>query len=275
MNYEIRRAKIGPYEGRLLFVADGRVRVTLLENASTPGRLTVAEAQTFLTACDIFLRTNRPDVVWTYGGDPVSLAVHVLARRLDIPVVFSMHDFGFTDGEAFQAVDYAVVSSQWARMHYRQSLGLACQVLPNIVNWQAAETPNRGPRYLTFVNPVESKGLCVFARIARELARRRADIPILVAQGRGRADALEAQDLGLAPHLAGQLPTLRSGNGRTITTTPFEPDPRRFCATVYSMTKLLLMPSLGNEPFVRSQGSNAQRHSCAGQQPRRLAGDDQ
>ena len=100
VNYEIRRAKIGPYEGRLLFVADGRVGVTLIENASTPGRLKYAEAQTFLTACDIFLRANRPDVVWTYGGDPVSLAVHVLARRLDIPVVFSMHDFGFTDGEA-------------------------------------------------------------------------------------------------------------------------------------------------------------------------------
>jgi hypothetical protein len=73
------------YEARLLFTVDGNLPVTVFENASTRGGwLNVQEAQAFLTACDIFLRKNRPDVVWTYGGDPVSMypahSLHSLCR---------------------------------------------------------------------------------------------------------------------------------------------------------------------------------------------------
>jgi len=106
---------------------------------------------------------------------------------------------------------------------------------------------------VTFINPHVVKGVYVFARIARELARRRPDIPILVTQGRSRADALNAPELGLRPHLAGPLPAGPAAkppcDGRNIFMMPFTPDPRAFYPTVYSMTRLLLMPSLWNESF--------------------------
>ena len=50
----------------------------------------------FLTACDIFLQ-NRPDIVVTYGGDPVSIAVQQLAKRQGAKVVFWLHNFGYSD----------------------------------------------------------------------------------------------------------------------------------------------------------------------------------
>jgi glycosyltransferase involved in cell wall biosynthesis len=104
-------------------------------------------------------------------------------------------------------------------------------------------------RFVTFINPLEIKGVYVFARIARELARRRPDIPILVTQGRSRFDALTEPALGLAPHLAGQFPIEPTRDGRNIITMPFLPDSQSFYPTVYSMTKLLLMPSLWFESF--------------------------
>ncbi len=53
----------------------------------------------------------------------------------------------------------------------------------------------------------------------------------------------------MAPHLAGQFPAEPLRDGRNITILPFTPDPRTFYPTVYSTTKLLLMPSLWNEAF--------------------------
>ncbi len=117
------------------------------------------------------------------------------------------------------------------------------------MNWKAAEVRDRNPRFLTFINPKGIKGVYVFARIARELARRRPEIPILVTQGRSGPDALSEPDLGLAPHLAGQFPIETGRDGRNIATMPFVPDPGTFYPAVYSATKLLLMPSLWNEAF--------------------------
>ena len=73
------------------------------------------------------------------------------------------------------------------------------------------EVGNLPQRYMTFINPEPNKGVYVFARIACELARRRPDIPLLVTQGRSRADALRDPALGLGPHLRGELETDENG----------------------------------------------------------------
>jgi glycosyltransferase involved in cell wall biosynthesis len=90
------------------------------------------------------------------------------------------------------------------------------------------------PRYLTFVNPQATKGVTVFARIAAELGRRRPDIPLLVVEGRGRADGLA--DAGL--DLSGLETLHRMAN---------TPDPRDF----YRVSRALLVPSLWRETFGR------------------------
>jgi glycosyltransferase involved in cell wall biosynthesis len=88
------------------------------------------------------------------------------------------------------------------------------------------------PKYVTFVNPDPNKGVYVFVRIAEQLARRRPDIPILVVEGRSHSRSIQQTGLDLSW-------------ARNLNKMPNTPDPRNF----YSVSKLLLMPSLWNESF--------------------------
>jgi glycosyltransferase involved in cell wall biosynthesis len=233
----------------MIFTGDVDTLVTIVDTTPTrDGWLNREEIAAFLTACELFLDRTRPDFVWTYGGDPVSLVVQRLAKQRRIPVVFALHNFSYTELSAFDAVDCITVPSEFSRRFYRERLGLDCHVLPNIVNWEAAEVRERNPHYLTFINPHVDKGVYIFARIVRELAQRRPDIPILVTQGRSRADALANPALGLSSHVLGQFPNAATCDGRNIVVMPALP-PQQFRSAVYSITKLLLMPSLCNESF--------------------------
>ena len=101
-------------------------------------------------------------------------------------------------------------------------------------------TDNRSPTagasrgYATFVNPQPEKGAAVFARIALELGQRRPDIPLLVVEGRGKADGLA----GLPVDLSGLTNLNRMAN---------TPDPRDF----YRVSRVILMPSLWRESLGR------------------------
>ena len=80
------------------------------------------------------------------------------------------------------------MASEFARRHYRDKLGLDCQVLPYPVDWERVGVDEREPRYVTFVNPALYKGAYPFVRIAQELGRRRPDIPLLGCREPGNAE---------------------------------------------------------------------------------------
>jgi hypothetical protein len=61
-------------------------------------------------------------------------------------------------------------------------------------------------------------------------------------------DSLANPALGLASHVLGQFPNAPTCDGRNIVIMPALP-PQQFRSTVYSVTKLLLVPSLCNESF--------------------------
>ncbi len=198
VRYEVRNTRLGRHAGRMIFTLHGTVPITLLNTASTRGGcLSEEETAALLTACELFLTENRPDVVWTYGGDSVSLMVQRLAKRLGIPILFSLHNFAYRDCEAFRAVDYAVAPSEFSRRHYRDTLGLTCQKLPLVVNPHRVLVADWRPRYLTFVNPEPRKGIRVFARIAEVLSQRRPDIPMLMVEGVAKASYLPGMGIDL------------------------------------------------------------------------------
>ncbi len=238
---------------------NGAVPVTIFNSVSTRGAWKDREeVAAFLTGCEIFLRKNRPDVVWTYGGDPVSLAVQQLAKRLGMGVLFFLHNFSYRGLESFRAVDWIAVPSQFSRDYYRRSLGLECEVLPYVIDagrvlvatratsplpdplpggeGDICRHPNPLPAgqgtFVTFVNPLPAKGLYVFARIAEVLSRRRPDIRLLVIEGRSGRGWRQATGIDLT-------------RLRNVTARPAMPDPRAF----YAVTRVLLMPSLWNESF--------------------------
>ncbi|MGO9108439.1 MAG: glycosyltransferase [Thermoguttaceae bacterium] len=247
VRYMVRNAQIGAFRGRMIFTTHEDIPVTLFNSASTrSGWINAQEIAAFLTACEIFLTKNRPDVVWTYGGDPVSFAVQQLVKRLDIPILFALHNFAYRDARVFQMADYVTVPTDFCRQYYWDAIGLASLKLPLVVD-PARVSTERGPHpnalsttgdphpnplqegegYVTLVNPEPRKGIHVFARIADVLSQRRPDIPLLVVEGAARTDFLSQLGIDL-------------GGLRNIKTLPNSPDARGFLA----VTKILLVPSL-------------------------------
>ncbi|MGO9113403.1 MAG: glycosyltransferase [Thermoguttaceae bacterium] len=236
VRYEVHNARIGPHRARMTFTTHEKIPVTLFNSASTRGGwINDEEIAAFLAGCEAFLTQNRPDVVWTYGGEPVSCAVQQLAKRLDIPILFALHNFAYRDASSFQMADYVIVPTEFCRQYYWDTIGLASLKLPLVVDparvsvdGSAHHNPRAaGEGYVTLVNPEPRKGIHVFARIAEVLSRQRPDIPLLIVEGVEKARFL--------PHFGIDLSGVT--NLRMI---PNSPDARGFLA----MTKILLMPSL-------------------------------
>ena len=112
----------------------GTVPVTLFNSASSRGWRDREEVAAFVTAGEIFLRANRPDLVWTYGGDPVSRRLHQIVRQLGIPLLIALHNFAYRDRTLFAATDRVIVPTEFARRFYREKLALECEVLPLVVD---------------------------------------------------------------------------------------------------------------------------------------------
>jgi glycosyltransferase involved in cell wall biosynthesis len=228
VTFEAPRPPAGQSGPALIFANHKGVPVTLfpgpLHWSATPD---VQEGEAFLAVCGRFLDLWRPDAVLSYGGDPVARALFDLIEARDIPMVFGLHNFNYFVPDVFRTADYVITYTDFLRQYYWNTMGLACHVLPPVLDPGRVETGERAPRYLTFVNPEPRKGLFVFARIAEVLARRRPDIPILLVEAVCRADVLGATGLDVA-------------DLKNVTVMPNAPDPRQF----FALTKVLLTPAL-------------------------------
>ena len=234
--YQVRPSACGSHRAQVLYTRRRQVPITVIRLESTrqvPQRL--EEIHTVLVFFGKFLDIYRPDVMLTYGGDPLTLGMIALAKRRGIPVVFAIHNFEYPGLQTFAQVDSCIVPSQFARRYYGEKVGLACQVLPNPVDWDRVRVEDRDPRFVTFINPSLQKGAYPFVRIAHELGRRRPEIPLLVVESRGNRENLAA--CGLDPSACGNIQFMANTT-----------DPRRF----WGVTRIALLPSLcwENQPLV-------------------------
>lgn len=220
---------------RLRAIVDGVPLTALRRPLRRPAQPDPFEAAEFLRLFEATRRRFQPDVLITYGGDPLTREVLARARRAGIATVFALHNFLYTDRSPFAHVDAVIVPSRFAADHYRRTLGLGCTVLPNLFDPGRARAVPRTPKFATFVNPAPEKGVYAFARIADELGRRRPDIPLLVVESRGSEATLLACGIDLRPHSNVFLMSQTS-------------DPRDF----WSVTRICLLPSLWweNQPLV-------------------------
>ena len=234
--HQVRASSCGSGQARLIYTRRYQVPITIVRLESTrKSEQPVEEVRTVLDFFRTYLEVYWPDVMLTYGGDPITQGMIALARRRGVPVVFAIHNFAYTGLAAFGGVDYCVAPSEFACRYYRDRLGLACHALPNPVDWDRVTVQYREPRFVTFVNPVPEKGVFPFVRIAHELGRRRPDIPLLVVESRGTRAMLAACGLGRDSAVS----------VRIMANTP---DPRHF----WCLTRIALMPSLWweNQPLV-------------------------
>ncbi len=160
--YQVRPSACGGDRARILYTRRHQVPITLIRHESTRHtKQSPDEVRTALRFFQKFLGVYRPGVLFTYGGDGITQGMIDVAKRRGIPVVFAIHNFGYTDLRYFSGVDHCIVPSEFAGRHYRDKLGLDCRVLPNPVDWDRVRVgaDDREPRYLTFVNPRSTRGL--------------------------------------------------------------------------------------------------------------------
>ena len=226
---------VNPHFKVFHFVLHG-VPVTVYQPAflGSHGEPSPGEAHAFLRLFHGIVDRFQPEVVLTYGGHGLAGQVIAAAKQRGLKVVFALHNFSYHGLELFRQVDAVLVPSRFTRDYYRQTLGLNSTALPSPLAWDRLRGSSLLGAYVTFVNPLPHKGVFFFARLALELGRCRPDIPLLIVEGRARADCLNQTGLDLS--------SLRNLNRLANT-----PDPRAF----YSVSRLIVMPSLWRESFGR------------------------
>jgi len=212
------------------------VPVTMLLSRAQPNtdaeRL---EGEQFLFLLEGLLQGFKPDVLLTYGSNVLVQEAMNRARRRGITTVFTLRNYGYDDRRYFRHVDRVFTCSPYLSEVYRQSMGLRSTGLESPIDWAEVEAPGDLRRFVTFVNPSPPKGSMLFARLAAMLGAQRRDIPILVVQSVASAGALNeiaGIDFGKYPHIMAAPPTQRP-------------------AEFFGLTKILLVPSVFDEPFGR------------------------
>ncbi len=175
----------------------------------------------------------KPNVYLTYGGYWAALPAVEIAKKFGAASVFYLCNFAYNRRDLFAEFDRIVVPSEFAKSFYRQKLDVATDVIPPLIDDSKFRVAENSRRFLTFVNPSPEKGRYFFVGIARELARRRPEIPILVVESRSKITSFAS-----SPE-ARTLPNLYALQQVD--------DPREF----YRQTRVLLAPSLCAESFGR------------------------
>jgi glycosyltransferase involved in cell wall biosynthesis len=212
------------------------VPVTLLltrhNDESRPDR---AEAAQFLSLLDQVLDDFAPDQLIACNGHPMILEAMTRARTRGVTTAFAVRGFGYYEPGYFADVDHAFTCSRYLTDVYREKVGLISTPIEPPIDWSTVVAPADSRAFVTFVHPALHKGLLLFARLADMLGSRRPDIPILVVQSGQSAGALNG------------IPGIDFGKYPQIMAAPPVPTP----ADYFALTRLLLVPSVWEEPFGR------------------------
>ena len=227
-----RRGRLRP----VVHYAVGGVPVTLLltrhHDESRPDDTEAAQyLALFLDMVDEF----APDQVIACNGHPMIFAALAEARQRAITTAFAVRGFGYYDARYFADVDHVFTCSRFLTEVYREKLGLVSTPLEPPIDWSTVLAPVDSRAFVTFVHPSPHKGLFLFARLADMLGSRRPDIPVLVVQSGHTAGALNA------------IPGLDFSRYPQIMAAPAVPTPAQY----FALTRLLLVPSIWDEPFGR------------------------
>jgi glycosyltransferase involved in cell wall biosynthesis len=213
----------------------GGVPITLLatrhndEASPDPG-----EMQQFLGLVGDLLGDFAPDQVIACNAHPMIQAALAGARIRGAVTAFAVRSHGFTR-PYFEHVDHAFTCSQYLTDCYRSTIGLISTPLEPPIEWATVVAPVESRAFVTFVHPSPHKGLFLFARLADMLGARRPDIPMLIVQSgqsAGSLHAIQGIDLRRYPQIMAAPPV---------------PAPADYLA----LTRILLVPSVWDEPFGR------------------------
>jgi glycosyltransferase involved in cell wall biosynthesis len=152
-----------------------------------------------------------------------------------VTTTFTLRSYGYEDLRYFADVDAVFTCSRFLSQWYRRRIGLASTAIEPPIDWSTVRAPDGDRAFVTFVHPAPHKGLYLFARLAEMLGSRRPDIPLLIVQSGHSAGALNG------------LPGLDFSRYPQILAAPPVATPAEY----FALTRLLLVPSVWDEPFGR------------------------
>jgi glycosyltransferase involved in cell wall biosynthesis len=176
-----------------------------------------------------------PEQLIACNAHPMIQTAMAECRSRGITTAFAVRGFGYYDRRFFEHVDHVFTCSEFLTDVYRRKIGLASTPLEPPIDWSSVLAPEESRAFVTFVHPAPHKGLFAFARLADMLGSRRPDIPVLVVQSGqsgGSLNAIRGLDFSKYPQIMAS----------PATETP---------AAYFALTRILLVPSVWDEPFGR------------------------
>ena len=207
----------------------------LMTRHNDEGRPDRGESAQFLALIGQTLDEFTPDLVVACNGHPMIRAALAAARSHGAKTVFALRGYGYDDRRFFDHVDGVLTCSRFLTESYRRRIGIDSTPIPPPLDWASIEAPMEPRGFVTFVHPAPHKGLFHFARLAAMLGSRRPDIPVLVVgsgHSAGALNGIPGIDFSQYPH---------------IVAAPAVASPADYLA----LTRLLLVPSVFDEPFGR------------------------
>jgi glycosyltransferase involved in cell wall biosynthesis len=214
----------------------GGVPVTLLltrhNDEARPNR---AEAAQYHGLVEQLLEEFVPDQLIACNAHPMIQGAMALARKRGITTAFAVRGFGYYEPRYFEHVDHAFTCSQFLTDVYSDKVRLASTPIEPPIDWSTVVAPVESRAFVTFVHPAPHKGLFLFARLADMLGSRRPDIPVLIVQSGQSGGSLNA------------IPGIDFSRYPQIMAAPPVPTPAHY----FALTRILLVPSVWEEPFGR------------------------
>jgi glycosyltransferase involved in cell wall biosynthesis len=185
------------------------------------------------------LHSFRPDVLLCFGGLPGDTARYERAGRQGAKIVFALHNEGYLASAGFfRPMDAVLTPSLYLSNLYRTTLGIQSTPLPIPMSLEDVVADGRDPIFTTMINPSPEKGLMFVARLAEEISLQRPDLAMLFIESRGSAGRLVQ---------AGMAAGFDLRRHQNLMMSPPLPQPKE----IYAATRVLLAPSLWNEPAGR------------------------
>lgn len=206
-------------------------------------QFTLAEGQllydTFIEVLDEF----KPDIVFGYCPGMTSLACYAEARRRGIKTVYHLVN-GNHGGFSFAHYDLILTDSQATSNLYAQRDHINVVATGAFFTPERFISPEREPKYVTYINPVGAKGLPIFAKIAKVCQTEMPDLKFLVINSRGNfaqtVTMLHEKDKPeVHPFKASDFPNVDMASSQ------------KDMRPVYKVSKALIAPSLWYESWSR------------------------
>ncbi len=217
------------------YAVNGVPVALLLTRHNDETRPNRAEETQFLALYEQLLTEFAPDQLIACNGHRMIMEAMGRARRRGITTAFAVRGYGYYDRKYFKDVDHVFTCSRYLSDVYRDKIGLISTPIEPPIDWSTVVAPTDARAFVTFVHPAPHKGLLLFARLADMLGSRRPDIPVLVVQSGRSGGSLN------------NIPGVDFGKYPQIMAAPPVPQPAEY----FALTRILLVPSVWEEPFGR------------------------